>query len=133
MLIAALIFVISMAASIQFGILSWRAGLIRVAATQLSAEEDAKALVGSNLLQKKNFLDIEVYQKLCPDVSGESAPNLGPVRLYYKFLKLSNSFGDSASQAWAKREMDLCTRYATVILVQRLERNQAFAFQARSY
>ena len=133
MLIAAFIFVISMAATIQFGVLSWRAGLIRIAATRLNAEMDTKIQVGSNLLKNNNFLDVEVYQKLCPNVSGEPAPNLGPVRLYYNFLKLMNSVGVSASQGWAKREMDLCTRYATVVLVQRLERNQAFAFQARSY
>jgi len=133
MLIAALIFVISMAATIQFGILSWRAGLIRVAATQLSAETGGNFQIGSNLLKNNSFLDVEVYQKLCPNVSGDPAPNLRPVRLYYNFLKLANSFGVSASQGWARREMDLCTRYATVVLVQRLQRNQALAFESRSY
>ena len=134
MLIAALIFVISMAATIQFGVLSWRAGLIRIAATRLRAEMDAKIQVGSNLLKNNNFLDVEVYQKLCPNVSGEPAPNLGPVATLLQFPQTDEL-------RWRVRHLrhGLSGRWTFApampqsSLVQRLERNQAFAIQARSY
>lgn len=122
MLIAAFIFVISAAAAVQFAVMSWRGELTRVA---LQGAVPSTA----NLLTTNEFPDVSAYQNLCPELSANSSPNLRSVSLYYSLLQAAKSF----SESWANREMALCTRYATVVLAERMERNQAFLAQVRSY
>lgn len=124
MLIAAFIFVMSIAAVVQFAVMNWRAELARVAFA-------GETLSSSNSLNTNEFQNVSAYQNLCPDLaSGQaSAPKLAAVRLYYSFLQSARSF----SEGWANREMALCSRYATVVLAQRLERNQAYLAEVRGY
>lgn len=122
MLIAAFIFVISAAAAVQFAVMSWRGELARVADRHLAPG-------AANLLNTNEFPDVSAYQQLCPDLSAMSAPKLGGVKLYYHLLQAAKSL----SEGWANREMALCTRYATVVLAQRLERNQACLAEVRSF
>lgn len=122
MLIAAFIFVISAAVAIQFAAMSWRGELARVAL-------QGNALDASNLLTTNEFPDVSAFQSLCPELSAHSAPNLRSVSLYYTLLQAAKSL----SESWANREMALCARYATVVLAQRMERNQALLAEVRSY
>jgi hypothetical protein len=129
MLIASFIFVISVAALVQFAVFTWRAGLIHVANEQLSPE-------AANLLKPNSFEDLATYEDLCPDLDSSSGPKLGSVRAYYTALKGLSSIAASvlpAASSWANSEMALCTRYATVIVAHRLERNQLLAAEARSF
>jgi len=51
-------------------------------------------------------------------------------------LQFAISIGDAilpSAASWAQREMALCTRYATVTLAQRLERNQVVAAELSSF
>jgi len=128
MLIAPFIFVLSFAALIQF-VLQWRAGLVRVASASSALENKARSELASNLLRKNSFSDVAAVQRLCPDLE-KAAPKLRSVRLYHRLLQL---FGALGSGDWAKREMDLCARYATAVLMQQVERNQAFAARASSF
>lgn len=136
MLISAFIFVMTVVTLLQFGAWSWRAGLLRVAALapMLSPETQSNP-VAQILLDSRDFPEVIGYQKLCPQLGNEHG--LRAVALYYRLVKAVGALGEaivpSVPTSWASREMVLCTRYAAVVMVQRLERNQTLAAQARSY
>jgi hypothetical protein len=137
MLIAAFILVISVAALVQFAAFTWRAGLLSVASQPLP-DQAGSGYEPCNVLQSKDFEDVSAYQQLCTEIGAGSGQNLRSVRLYYRFLQFVSTLGSSILEAamptgWAQREMALCTRYATVVLSQRMERNQALAAEVRSY
>jgi len=129
MLVASLIFVISLATMIQFAAFTWHAGLLRVAS-------EATEVISHNSLQDNDFRSVHAYQQLCPELAAPEPSNLRSVRLYYKFLQFLTSLSGSlfpADSGWTQREMALCTRYASVVLSQRLERNQAQIAEVRSF
>lgn len=129
MLIASFIFVLSMAALIQFVALQWRAELIRVASASFAGENGANPEPAYNLLKDKGFSDVAAFQKLCPNM-GSVAPKLRSVRMYHGVLQFFSSLGASA---WAKPEIELCARYAAVVLMQQVQRNQALAAEVNSF
>ncbi|HUJ31022.1 MAG TPA: hypothetical protein VLY23_07050 [Candidatus Acidoferrum sp.] len=137
MLIAAFIFVMSMAAVIQFAALSWRAGLLRVASEPLAEEWEAIAASSSKSLISQGFTRLAAYNKLCPDVATGSAPKLVAVRLYHQLLRAAQACCEATAPSmnldWTSREMALCTRYAAVTLSHRLERNQALLASVRAF
>lgn len=138
MFIAAFILVISVAATVQFAVLSWRAGLLRLAAEPLPSEVDSSVTSTLNLLQSQDFSGILAIQGLCPDLSRGNAPGLGSVRLYYKVLQSLSALAGAIlpmapSSGWAQSEMALCTRYATVVLSQRVQRNRALRADSWMY
>lgn len=122
MLIAAFIFVISVAATIQFAMSSWRAGLMHTTSQVVIREP--------YLLNAKGFKEVVAYEDVCPDLARDPGASLGGVRLYYAFLEALRQLGVSS---WTTSEMALCTRYATVVLSQRFERNQILLADVRSY
>ena len=139
MIIAAFIFVISLAALVQFGVLTWRAGVLRVAARPLLPEVRLAAEARRNPLITNDFDTISTYNDICPDLSRGSAPKLRSVRLYYRVIRLLSALGRhilrsklSSSPAWVEREMALCTRYAAVVLSHRLAHNKALLADIRS-
>ena len=137
MLIAAFILVISVAALVQFAAFTWRAGLLRVASQPLPNQADL-GCAPCNVLQSQGFEDVSAYQQLCPEIGADARQNLCSVRVYYRFLQLVSKLGSSILEArvptsWTQREMALCTRYATVVFSQRMERNHALAAEVRSY
>lgn len=137
MLTAAFILVISVAALLQFAAFTWRAGLLSVASQPLPDQVFTETGT-SDLLQSKDFADISAYQQLCTEIGAESGETLRSVHLYYRFLQFVSRLGSSILEAamptgWTQREMALCTRYAAVVLSQRLERNHALAAEVRSY
>lgn len=138
MLIAAFILVISVAATIQFAVFSWRASLLRTVSEPMVTGADATPEPYLNLLSFSSFQEVlAVYRDVCPDLEAGSSSNLRGVSLYYsamRFLSRLGSFLTSTEGAgWTQREMALCTQYATVRLSQRLECNVALVNEARSY
>jgi hypothetical protein len=136
MLIAALIFVISLAATLQFVVLSWRAVVLKVASEPLSAAWEP--LVGSlaKSFVSKGFSSLTAYSQLCPDLEGGVGPRVRTLRLYYRFLQLCeriSSLITPNAAVWPAREMALCTRCAAVVLSHRMEQNQALLAAARSF
>ena len=129
MLMAALILVVSLAALIQFAAFTWRAAFLSVATAELP-ETNTKCI------SLNGFEDAQAYGRLCPDLGTGRSTNLRSVRLYNGLLKIFGSISDAVlppAAGWAQREMALCTRYATVRLAQRLERNQAVAAELSSF
>lgn len=140
MIIAAFIFMISLAALVQFAVLTWRAGVLRVAAQPLLPEARLIAGISHNTLITNNFEALSTYHDICPDLSRSSAPKLRSVQLYYRAIRLLSALGTyilpsklSSSPAWAEREMALCTRYAAVALSHRLAHNKALLAEIRSF
>lgn len=132
MLVAALIFVISIAAVVQFAVLSWHAALLKTAAEPLPADWASTADAITKSFSTSGFQNISAYSKLCPDLGGP-APKFRALRAYYGFLRLLSGLSESFSSGWASREMALCTRCAAVMLSQQLERTQALSAAARSF
>ena len=120
MLTAAFICVFSVGAMIKFAVMSWRAGIVRVAE---STTVDL-ALEGT---QVPDFAAISAYHKLCPDLSKGTGMNLRAISVYYKALQFMKSF------SWAQSEMVLCARYATVALSQRSQLNRALMADVHSF
>jgi hypothetical protein len=139
MLVAAFILVISVAATVQFAIFTWRAALMRVAAEPLVGDAGSVVSPADNLLNQNDFADASTIQAICPDLSAASAESLVSVRLYHSFLSTVNAIGaailpDSENWVgWTQREMALCTRYSNVVLSRRLQQNQLAADQLRGF
>ena len=136
MLMAALIFVISLAAVIQFAALSWRAALLKVAAEALPAEWERAADSMAKPLIISGFSKIEAYSKLCPNFRTGAGPKFRSLHIYYRFLQLFEGFNRVIARqnvSWTSREMALCTRCATVMLSQQLLRTQELSAAARSF
>jgi urease accessory protein UreF len=134
MFISAFIFVISMAAVVQFLIQSWRSGLLQVArAPQNISADDPSAAVYRKLLETQDFNEVIGYQNVCQDLAGSDGRGLKSVEMYYSMLRGIRALVGQIGSEWFNQEMALCTRYAAVVMVQRLERNQALAAEVRSY
>jgi hypothetical protein len=129
MLVAAFILVLSTVALIQFAAFTWRAAFLSVATAELP--ENA-----SKHLTFNSFEEASAYERLCPEISVGDGSQLGSVSFYHGLLDIITSVGAAvmpAAAGWAEREMALCTRYATVRLAQRMERNQAVAAELASF
>jgi hypothetical protein len=129
MLISILILVVSLAALIQFAAFTWRAAFLTVATADLP-EDQAKYFTVNE------FEEASAYERLCPELGIRVSTRLGSVSAYNAFLQFAISIGNSilpSAAGWAQREMALCTRYATVTLARRLERNQVVAAELSSF
>jgi hypothetical protein len=129
MLISILILVVSMAALIQFAAFTWRAAFLSVATAELP-ENRAK------YISLTDFEEATAYEKLCPELGIRVSSRLSSVGAYYSLLQLVTSIGDAIlppAAGWAQHEMALCTRYATVTVARRMERNQIVAAELASF
>ena len=129
MLISILILVVSLAALIQFAAFTWRAAFLTVATADLPEDRD-------KYITLNDFEEASAYERLCPELGVRVSTKLGSVSAYNSLLQFAISIGDSIlppAAGWAQREMALCTRYATVTLARRLERNQIVAAELSSF
>jgi hypothetical protein len=136
MFTAALIFVISLAATLQFIVLSWRAALLKVASEPLSAEWEPLAGSLAKSFVSNGFSSLAAYSELCPDLDHEAGPKMRTLRAYYRVLQFIERVGKLVvpdSAAWVPREMALCTRCAAVMLSHRMESNHTLSAAARSF
>jgi hypothetical protein len=136
MIIAALIFVMSLAAVIQFTLLSWRAGVLKVASEPLPAEWESAASNGRNRLIPNGFRSIEAYSRLCPELGRGLRMNFRSLRMYYRLVEVVDAAAKAMSLKnldWTNREMALCTRCAAVMLSHQLEGTQALSASVRSF
>jgi hypothetical protein len=136
MFVAAFIFVLSAAAMLQFAVLSWRAGLLRVAGQRFAGETEPAGAASADFLRTQDFKSLQVWREICPDLSETKEPSLSSVSMYFRILGhfqgLGNAVARNSSSGWAQAEMALCTRYAAVMLSARLERNRAVLAEVSS-
>jgi len=112
----------------QFAAFAWRAAFLSVATAELQADADKS-------IEISEFEEASAYGRLCPELEGEG-PRLGAVNLYRSLLQILTSIGESimpSAAVWAQREIVLCTRYATVTLAQRIERNHRVASELSTF
>lgn len=133
---AALIFVLSGAMLAQFAAFFWRANMLAVAARPISDRLSSAELNFPNALNQNGFSTITAMSEICPNMASPSSLRLWPVRSYYRAMRslayLSKAALPQAS-AWACQEMASCTQYVAVSMDLRLQSNQEFVAELRSY
>jgi hypothetical protein len=131
------IFILAFAAFalVKFGISQWRAIWITTASQplsdslQLAAGIDGAAIGGGDFHTLMNLCD-----EMSPDLKKKS-PWLREVSLYYRAVeKLDHAFRVKlpAISAWAKGEMQICSRYVAVVLDQNLSMSMDRQFATRT-
>jgi hypothetical protein len=132
---AALIFVMSVAMTAQFAIFFWRSAFLATAAQPVSERFRMAQDSFSNALNQNDFAAISSMSDLCPSLD-PGVKKLGAVRVYYQVLRalaaLSHSLLPQASK-WTQCEMAACRRFVAVSLDSRLQSNEAFLAELRSY
>jgi hypothetical protein len=131
------IFILAFAAFalVKFGVSQWRAIWLTTAnqplsdSLQLTAGIDAAAISGGDFHTLMNLCE-----EMSPDLKKKS-PWLKEVSLYYRAVeKLDHAFRVKlpAISAWAKGEMQICSRYVAVVLDQNLSMTMDRQFAART-
>ncbi|MGA8269840.1 MAG: hypothetical protein WB787_18930, partial [Candidatus Acidiferrales bacterium] len=106
-MIAALIFVISLAAFGQFALLSWRAAFLTVAAKPISEEIRAALGAFAPASETENFKTAAEWLKMSPNLGGQDR-RMWPVRMYFVALRgigAAAQFVAPSMAGWSQREM----------------------------
>jgi hypothetical protein len=128
-MIAAILFTVSTAALVQFGVYYWRAVIAGVASKAVSERIRVAAGLPTSVIGAQDFHSILILNDLSPDLRGP-AGSFRTIRAYYSIIeKLGNIIPAMAS--WSKAEMATCSRYVAVLMDQHLERNMATAAEMR--
>ena len=134
-MVAVFILVFACFALVKFGVAQWRAIRITTASQplsdslQLTAGIDGAAISGGDFHTLMNLCD-----EISPDLKKRS-PWLREVSVYYRAVeKLDNAFRMKlpAISAWAKSEMQICSRYVAVVLDQNLSMSMDRQFATRT-
>jgi len=126
-MIAVIICVISLAALVQFSIFYCRSMILTTAAESISDRVRKAAGVAGEALGAEDFGALAGLHALCPELEADGQ-GLRAVSIYYRMVAALRWLCGSrlpACSAWAQHEMATCSRYAAVLLDQRLERNLA--------
>jgi hypothetical protein len=128
-MIGAILFVISVAAFVQFALYYWRAMIAGVAVLPISDRIRTAAGITTPQICARDFRSILSLHDLSPDLRGPNG-SFRVVRAYYSGVeKLGNLIPAMAS--WADAEMTTLSRYVAVLVDQHLERNIASVAQVR--
>jgi hypothetical protein len=128
-LIPAILFTVSTAALIQFGVFYWRAVMAGVASKTVSERIRVAAGLPSAAIGAKDFHSILILNDLSPDLRGP-AGSFRVIRSYYAIVEKLGSMVPAMAN-WSKAEMATCSRYVAVLMDQHLERNMATAAEMR--
>lgn len=128
-MIAAILFMVSTVALVQFALYYWRAIISGIAAQPISDRIRTAAGITAPQIRAQDFRGILSLHDLSPDLRGPNG-NFRGVRAYYAVVeKLGKLIPATAS--WANAEMLTCSRYVAVLVDQHLDRNIACAAQVR--
>jgi len=128
-MIPAIMFTVSLAALVQFGLYYWRAVISGVAAQPVSERIRIAAGISAAEIGAQDFRSIVSLHDLSPDLRGPNGSFIG-VRAYYSAVEKLGSLVPAMAN-WANAEMLTCSRYVAVLVDQHLERNMACAAQVR--
>ena len=133
-MIAALIFVISVAALGQFAMFSWRAAFLTVASREMSLETRAAMGAAAAAVDSGDLAGASKWLELSPNLSGEDR-RLWTIKLYYVALRAIGGLSRMMVPAseWSQREMVSCARYAAIVVEERLQRNRLVVAEMRSF
>jgi len=133
-MIAALIVMFSVTALLEFAVSQWRSMWITVATQPLSSCLEAATGIAEHAIRAEHFDRLaQTSEKLCPSPE-QSNLWLKEVRVYYQIVRsVAKVLGSPAVSGWAANELLSCSRYAAVVLDQRLNANLAFASEVRNF
>ena len=134
-MVSIFILVFAVTALVRFGISQWRAIWISAANQQLSDSLQLAAGIDGATIGAGDFSTLlQLCNKLSPDLK-KTSPWLKEVSVYYRamtaFEQLFRVKVPSIS-SWAKGEMQICSRYAAVVLDQSLSMNLDRRLAARA-
>ena len=128
-MIAAILFMVSSVALVQFALYYWRATISGIAAKSISDRIRTAAGITAPQIGAQDFRSILSLHDLSPDLRGPNG-SFCCVRAYYSVIEnLGKLIPTMAS--WANTEMLTCSRYVAVLVDQHLDRNMACAAQVR--
>src|SRR6266567_376933 len=128
-MIAAILFMVSAVALVQFGLHYWRAVISGVATQPISDRIRTAAGISASQIGAQDFHSILSLHDLSPDLRGPNGSFIG-VRAYFSIVEKLGKVMPAMSN-WANTEMLTCSRYVAVLVDQHLERNMACAAQVR--
>jgi len=129
-MVAALIFVLSVAALVRFGLAQWRSMWQTIACQPLSPSLRAVTGVAADSIGPKDFDVFAKFFSESDQTAGERSNWLKEVRIYYRALQMLRNVGAKtlpSVEKWAESELTFCSRYAGAILDRRLNTNLAYA------
>ena len=129
-MIAVLLFILSVAATVQFAVYYWRAMVAGVAAQPLSEQVQKAARITTTTVGAADFEALLNLNAVTPGLKGSHGELLA-VRLYYRATKALGRLVPQLS-AWTQTEMGTCARYVAVQVDQRLQHNLACAAEIRA-
>ena len=129
-MIAAILFMVSAVALVQFGLYYWRAIISGVAIQPISDRIRTAAGITALQIGAQDFRSILSLHDLSPDLRGPNGSFFG-VRVYYSVVEKLGSLIPAMAN-WANAEMLTCSRYVAVLVDQHLERNMVCAAEVRS-
>lgn len=134
-MVSLFILVLAASALVKFGISQWRAIWIMTANQPLSDSLQLTVGIDVEHVGAGDFSTlINLCNELSPDLKKKS-PWLREVSLYYRTVeKLEHAFRAKlpAISAWAKGEMQICSRYVAVVLDQSLSMSMDRQFATRA-
>jgi hypothetical protein len=108
----------SLSALVRFAISQWRLILVSAANYQLSGSLQQSTGIDGAAVGPQDFGKLKGFcEQLSPE-SKKTSSWLKEVSLYYRIVGLVEKLPSLSS--WANREMQLCSRYAAVVLDQNL-------------
>ena len=136
-MIAGLILFLSLSVLAEFSVAHWRSMWLGVAAQPISKSLSTATGIADNAIGADDFDRlVSTSQQLCPAGIGGGGTSLKQVRAYYRVIRAVDAICAKqipALSAWTKRELVSCSRYAAVVLDQRINANLAFASDARNF
>jgi hypothetical protein len=131
-MIAIFILALSMLALAEFAISQWRSMWILVASQPLSSSLQTATGISAESITADHFSVLaQTTEQLCPSPE-EGNLWLREVGVYYRIVRLLDKHVPSLS-SWAHNELMECSRYAAVVLDQRLNASLAFASEVRGF
>jgi hypothetical protein len=131
-MIAIFILVLSVLALAEFAISQWRSMWILVGTQPISSSLKSATGISVESLTADDFkLLAQTTEQLCPSRE-EGNLWLREVGVYYSIVRFLGKHLPSLS-SWAKDELLACSRYAAVVLDQRLNANLAYATEVRGF
>ena len=119
----------------KLGLAQWRAIWIGTANRPLSSTFQATAGIAPETIGAGDFASIlQLSERICPRMKNTS-PWLAEVSAYYRAVGLlDKAFRTNLAPVsnWANREMQMCSRYAAVLLDQSLSLDLDQQIAARS-
>jgi len=128
-MIAAILLCVSIVALGQFGLYYWRVTIANISGQQVSDRVRIAAGITTASAGSRDFRAILNVLELAPTLQGDGGVCRG-VRAYYSVLEKIGQLVPAVTE-WAQAEMDMCSRYAAVVVDQHLDRNMDCAVKLR--